>query len=170
MKLLLALGERRPGSAPRPRPLLRVRDKGHEECGGGERRSHVIPSWQSTGPGRRVACYDTGGHEASLIEKPHGRGAGGRRGRRPARRHQHRGDGRGAADAALAPKIAAVPGFPLKTLLVATRNFEGGMPQVETVTATVDEIRTVKTPSGAFERPRDYVNQEPIIMAPGVIK
>ena len=51
MKLLLALRERRPGSAPRPRPLLRVRDKGHEECGGGERRSHVIPSWQSTGRG-----------------------------------------------------------------------------------------------------------------------
>ena len=82
----------------------------------------------------------------------------------------HLASGRDEVDAVLAPKIGAVPGFPLKTLFVATRAFEGGMPQVEMMTATVDEIRTVAAPPHAFERPSDYVNQEPVITAPGVIQ
>ena len=78
--------------------------------------------------------------------------------------------GRDEVDAALAPKIAAIPGFPLKTLFVATRAYQNGMPQVEMMTATVDAIRTVTAPPHAFERPSDYVNQEPIVTGPGVIK
>jgi hypothetical protein len=34
--------------------------------------------------------------------------------------------------------------------------------------ATVDEIRTVAAPAHAFERPRGYINQEPVVTAPGV--
>jgi hypothetical protein len=82
----------------------------------------------------------------------------------------HLASGRESLDAALAPKIAAVPGFPLKTLFVATRAYEGGAPQVEMITATVDAIRTVDAPPHAFDRPRDYINQEPVVGAPGVIK
>ena len=78
--------------------------------------------------------------------------------------------GRDEVDSVLAPKIAAIPGFPLKTLFVATRAYQGGMPQVEMVTATIDAIRTVTAPPHAFERPGDYVNQEPIVTGPGVIK
>ncbi len=80
------------------------------------------------------------------------------------------GSGRDEVDAALAPKIAAVPGFPLKTLFLATRAYEGGRPQVEMVTATIDAIRTFTAPPHAFERPNDYVKQEPIVTRPGMIK
>ena len=78
--------------------------------------------------------------------------------------------GRAEVDAALAPKIAAVPGFPLKTLFVATRAYERGMPQVEMITATIDAIRNVAAPPHAFERPREYIEQEPVMTAPGVSK
>ncbi|MEK6375208.1 MAG: hypothetical protein AABO58_21245 [Acidobacteriota bacterium] len=70
-------------------------------------------------------------------------------------------------DGQLAPKIAAVRGFPLKTVLIATRAYAGGKPQVSTLTATVSDIRSVTPPPGAFDRPRDYVNQAPIVGAPG---
>lgn len=70
-------------------------------------------------------------------------------------------------DAQLTPKIAAIPGFPLKTVLIATRAYAGGKPQVSTLTATVSDIRSVTPPPGAFERPRDYKNQAPIIVGPG---
>jgi len=70
-------------------------------------------------------------------------------------------------DAQLAPKIAAVPGFPLKTMLLATRAYAGGRPQAMSLTATVSGIRSVTPPPGAFERPRDYKNQAPVIVGPG---
>ena len=73
-----------------------------------------------------------------------------------------------AVDAQLASNVGRIPGFPLKTQLVATRAYAGGMPQVVITTVTVDDIRTVNPPPGAFERPRDYVNQAPVITAPGV--
>jgi len=71
-------------------------------------------------------------------------------------------------EAQLAPKIAGVPGFPLKTVLVATRAYAGGKPQASTLTATVSDIRSVTPPPGAFERPRHYVNQAPVVVGPGV--
>jgi hypothetical protein len=69
-------------------------------------------------------------------------------------------------DAQLAPKIAAIPGFPLKTVLVATRAYAGGKPSTSMLTATVRDIRSVTPPPGAFERPRDYVNQAPVVVGP----
>lgn len=72
-----------------------------------------------------------------------------------------------AVDGQLAPKIAAIRGFPLRTVLIATRAYTGGKPQVSTLTATVTDIRSVTPPPGAFDRPRDYVNQAPILGAPG---
>jgi hypothetical protein len=71
-------------------------------------------------------------------------------------------------DAQLAPKIAAIPGFPLKTVFIATRAYAGGKPQVSTLTATVSDIRSVTPPPGSFEQPRDYKNQAPIVAAPGM--
>jgi hypothetical protein len=76
--------------------------------------------------------------------------------------------GMAEVDAALAPKLAAIPGFALKTQLVATRAFAGGVPTVAMDTFTIDEIRTVTVPPHAFERPHDYINQAPILTAPGV--
>ena len=70
-------------------------------------------------------------------------------------------------DAQLEPAFAKIKGFPLKSTISATRMYAGGRPQVNTVTATVSDIRTVDAPPHAFERPADYVYQEPIIGAPG---
>jgi hypothetical protein len=70
-------------------------------------------------------------------------------------------------DAELAPKLAAVPGFAMKTVVVATRLYAGGAPQVETVTATVDDVGPATPPPHAFERPAGYVNQPPVVSAPG---
>jgi len=70
-------------------------------------------------------------------------------------------------DALLNPALAKIPGFPLRTVLTATRAFAGGRPQTITVTATVSDIRTAAAPPHAFERPADYVNQGPIIGGPG---
>jgi hypothetical protein len=69
-------------------------------------------------------------------------------------------------DALLAPALAKIPGFPLKTTQSATRHFTGGQPQTSTFTATVSDIRTVDAPPHAFEVPADYVNQPPVIGAP----
>lgn len=71
-------------------------------------------------------------------------------------------------DAQLGPKIAAIPGFPLKTVVIGTRAYAGGFPQALTLTATVSDIRSVTPLPGTFERPRDYVNQEPIVLGPGM--
>lgn len=70
-------------------------------------------------------------------------------------------------DALLAPALAKIPGFPLKSTVSMTRMFIGGPPRITTVTATVSDIRTVDAPPQAFERPADYVNQPPIVGAPG---
>jgi hypothetical protein len=43
-------------------------------------------------------------------------------------------------------------------------------PKVEMITATVRQIRTVTPPPHAFERPPHYINQEPVVAAPGVIQ
>jgi hypothetical protein len=70
-------------------------------------------------------------------------------------------------DALLDPAIAKIPGFPLRTVLTATRAFADWRPQTITVTATVSDIRTVDAPPHAFEPPKGYVEQAPIIGAPG---
>lgn len=69
-------------------------------------------------------------------------------------------------DAKMEPAITAIKGFPLKASLSATRMFAGGRPQINTVTASVSDIRAVPAPAHAFERPAGYVRQEPIIGAP----
>ena len=70
-------------------------------------------------------------------------------------------------DAQLAPAITRIAGFPLKTTIAATRAYPGGRPQTITVTATVSDIRSADAPPQAFERPADYVHEEPFIGAPG---
>jgi hypothetical protein len=70
-------------------------------------------------------------------------------------------------DALLAPALAKIPGFPLKSTVSVTHMFVGGPPRITTVTATVADIRTVDAPPHAFERPKDYVEQAPVIGAPG---
>jgi hypothetical protein len=72
-----------------------------------------------------------------------------------------------AVDAQLEPALASIHGFPLKTVLSATRMYAGGRPQTNTVAATISDIRTVPAPPPAFERPAGYVYQEPVIAAPG---
>lgn len=70
-------------------------------------------------------------------------------------------------DALLVPALAKISGFPLKTTYSATRAFTGGPPQTFVITAAVSDIRNVDAPPHAFERPADYVNQPPVIGAPG---
>lgn len=70
-------------------------------------------------------------------------------------------------DAQLEPAFARIKGFPLKSTISATRMYVGGRPQTFTITTTVSDIRTVAAPPHAFERPADYINQEPLIGAPG---
>lgn len=70
-------------------------------------------------------------------------------------------------DAQLAPALAKISGFPLKTVVAATHAYKGGPPQTTTVTATVSDLRTVAAAPHAFERPAGYVQQPPIIGAPG---
>jgi len=70
-------------------------------------------------------------------------------------------------DALLAPALAKISGFALKSTVSVTRMFVGGPPRVTTVTATISDVRTVPAPPHAFERPSDYVNQPPVIGAPG---
>jgi hypothetical protein len=74
--------------------------------------------------------------------------------------------GIGEVDAQLAPKLAAVHGFPLKTVISATRVFAGGLPQTEVLTMTVDGFATVTADAALFQRPAEYVNQKPLIGAP----
>jgi hypothetical protein len=69
-------------------------------------------------------------------------------------------------DALLAPKLATVHGFPLKTILSATRVFAGGVPQTEMLAATADEFSATAADAALFQRPADYVNQKPLIGAP----
>ena len=66
-----------------------------------------------------------------------------------------------------APALANIKGFPLKVVHSATHRFPGGRPQTSTSAVTVSDIETVAAPPHAFERPADYVHQEPIIGAPG---
>lgn len=70
-------------------------------------------------------------------------------------------------DAQLAPKLAAIHGFPLKTALSATRIFAGGTPQTAVLTAIVDEVQPATADAALFHRPADYVNQKPIVSGPG---
>ena len=69
-------------------------------------------------------------------------------------------------DALLNPALAKIPGFPLRTTLTATRAYRGGPPQTFTISATISDIRTVDAPPHAFEKPKGYVEQAPIIGAP----
>jgi len=66
-------------------------------------------------------------------------------------------------DAQLAPAITRIAGFPMKTMISATRAYAGGRPQTITVTATVSDIRGADAPAHAFERPSDYVHEEPFL-------
>jgi len=76
-----------------------------------------------------------------------------------------------AVDAQLAPKLAAVPGFPLKTVLIASRAFAGGMPQTLMNTTTITEIRTVDAPADAFAVPAGYKQTDPpVIVGPAPLK
>jgi len=70
-------------------------------------------------------------------------------------------------DAQVVPALAKIAGFPLKTVLTATRVYVGGRPQTLTYSVTVSDIRTVAAPRHAFERPADFIYQEPILGAPG---
>jgi hypothetical protein len=71
-------------------------------------------------------------------------------------------------DAQLAPKLAAVHGFPLKTVISATRVFAGGgIPQMQVLTVTTGDFSTTTADAALFQRPADYVNQKPLIGAPG---
>jgi hypothetical protein len=70
-------------------------------------------------------------------------------------------------DAQLLPALAKVRGFPIKTVLTATRQYFGGPPQTLTSTATVSGIETITAPKHAFERPADFVYQPPILGVPG---
>jgi hypothetical protein len=73
-----------------------------------------------------------------------------------------------ALDAELQQKTALIPGFPLREIRTISRAYEGGAPQVEITTTEVDDIRTVPSPPASqFVKPAGYVNQEPIIGAPG---
>ncbi len=70
-------------------------------------------------------------------------------------------------DALLVPKLAAVRGFPLKTVISATRVFAGGAPQTEVLTVTAGDFSSTSVDAALFQRPADYVNQRPLIGAPG---
>jgi hypothetical protein len=69
-------------------------------------------------------------------------------------------------DAQLAPVLAKISGFPLKTVRAATRAYEGGARRTSNRTITVSDIRTVDAPPHAFEKPKGYVEQAPIVSAP----
>jgi hypothetical protein len=70
-------------------------------------------------------------------------------------------------DALLVPALAKIPGVPMKSTVSVTHKFVGGPLRITTVTITVSDIRTVDAPPHAFERPKDYINQAPIIGALG---
>jgi hypothetical protein len=75
----------------------------------------------------------------------------------------------GVADveAELAKKAAAIKGFPIKITLSATRQYEGGPPMTELVTASVTNIHEVTVPAADFRRPTGYREQEPVIGGAG---
>jgi len=70
-------------------------------------------------------------------------------------------------DAQLAPLAAKIIGFPLHVALTTSQAYQFGRPQTFTLDATVSDIRTVDAPPHAFDVPADYVNQPPILGAPG---
>jgi hypothetical protein len=69
-------------------------------------------------------------------------------------------------DAHLAPKLSAIDGFPLKTVISATRAFAGGAPQTEVLTMLADDFSSTVADAALFQRPAEYVNQKPLIGAP----
>jgi hypothetical protein len=74
----------------------------------------------------------------------------------------------GAIDAVLRQKTASITGFLLRDVKTISRAYEGGAPSLEMMTTDVDDIRTVPSPPASqFVKPAGYVNQAPIIGAPG---
>jgi len=76
--------------------------------------------------------------------------------------------GVGVVDAELRRKTASISGFLLRDVKTISRAYEGGAPSLEMMTTDVDDIRTVASPPATqFVKPPGYINQPPIIGAPG---
>ena len=71
-------------------------------------------------------------------------------------------------DAEITAKLKTVKGFPLRTVVAASRAYEGGMPQNEVVTATVSEFRQVRATPHLFDVPDGYTKQQTTYGVPGV--
>ncbi len=74
-----------------------------------------------------------------------------------------------AVDSMIAAKLGTVMGFPLRTIVASSRAYTGGIPQRETVTASVSEYRTARSEPRLFEIPNGYAEQKTVIGVPGAL-
>ena len=71
-------------------------------------------------------------------------------------------------DTRIASSVELLGEFPERIVLVATTKYEGGSPSTETFSVTIAEMQSLEDVApGFFELPRGYVEQKPIIAAPG---
>lgn len=71
-------------------------------------------------------------------------------------------------DAQIATRVDFREQFPERIVVIASKQYEGGSPTTETITMNVVEVESVENvASDFFERPRGYVEQAPVIAAPG---
>jgi hypothetical protein len=75
--------------------------------------------------------------------------------------------GYAGVDAELAGAAAGITGFPVKTTLSVTRQYEGGPPMTQVITSLVSDIHDTSVTGLVFQRPADYREQKPLIGAPG---
>lgn len=71
-------------------------------------------------------------------------------------------------DAQITSSAELLLSFPERIVLIATKQYEGGSPVTETISMKIVEIQSLeKVVPDLFERPRGYVEQAPIVAAPG---
>jgi hypothetical protein len=70
-------------------------------------------------------------------------------------------------DASLAELREQIPGFPLKRQMTVTRRIVGGRPFTDVITTTITAFQDAELSGTDLEIPSGYINQEPIIGAPG---
>ena len=73
-------------------------------------------------------------------------------------------------DQALGEKMNGIRGFPVDFQLSVTQHIEGGEARTELKSFKVTGIEAVQVPEAAFERPKGYHLEEPVMTAPGVVR
>lgn len=70
-------------------------------------------------------------------------------------------------DEPLAEHLARLKGFPLKQHVAVSAEVDGEAPNTSTTTKLIEEVESRDVPTSAFEVPKGFVYQEPLIGVPG---